>query len=1069
MNVVSGFYDPAQLEERISSWWNQNKIFQKLVELRKDGPLFRFLEGPPTANGFMHVGHARGRTMKDVVLRLRTMQGHHVWRQAGWDCQGLPVELEVEKKLGLTSKKEIEGKIGLQKFVEQCQDLVDFYVDHWRRASEKLGLWLDYDNAYQTREESYLEFVWWALKKADQRGMLVEDFKVVPTCPRCETPLSSHEVAQGYATVTDPSLYVKFRLQSKEKEFIVIWTTTPWTLPGDEAVCVHPSYDYAKVRVGDEIWIMAKQLVETVMKNLGMARYEISEVVAGKELEGLKYVHPLLEEVPVHKEHRGNFDHAIICGEHVTLEEGTGCVHTAPAHGPEDFEMSKKYKLPVFCPVDVSGRFTKEGGKYAGKYVKEADSMILEDLRKKEILLKAGTIEHEYPFCWRCEAPLVYRADKQWFLKIDPIKAEILRKNKRVKWVPEWAGSSRFEDWLVNAEDWCVSRSRVWGSPLNVWTCEKCGDKHVVGTVKELKSLAKSLPRHLELHRPWIDQVILKCPKCGGDMKRVDYVLDCWFDSGVAHAAAIDYLEDNTLFDKLYPYDFVTEAVDQTRGWFYSLIFTGVMLFSKSPYKSVLCQGLIFDKYGQKMSKSKGNVVWALDAMQKVGVDPLRLYMLWKSPPWDALAFDYDEVGQIKRWLSILRNVFAFATTYMDLDEFDPERWTTEKLKKHLRPEDRWLLSRTHSLVKDVTASLEALSLHQPARSVLTFITEDLSRFYIRLVRRRTWVEKEDPDKLAAYATLYKSLSTLLRLLAPFAPYLTEDLYQHLVRSVNSTAPESVHMCYWPTPEEEWIDKKLEDQMEVVKAVISTAFHARQKARLKLRWPIKTVYVVPSDDEVTKAMKDLCDVFLDQVNAKALEILKVGEKPKDVKIVAGLNYAEAGPRFKDKVSEVAEHLKEADGKLVMQKLLEEGKYSLRLRDGTDVDLMSELLVFKEELPDNLTFGDSIHAKVYIDTTRTPELLKESLAKEVVRRTQLMRKEMDLRVEEYVVLLVQAQEKETLDTLKGMRDYLMTEVRARDLHLLGPEQPFKPSKEAYVKEWIVDGETVKIAVTQLGED
>ena len=1065
MEVVSGRYNPVQLEENVSLFWDKNRIFKKLVEVRKGEPLFRFLEGPPTANGFMHVGHARGRTMKDIFLRFKTMQGYDVWRQAGWDCHGLPVELEVERKLGIKSKSEIGEKISLPKFVAQCQDLVDFYIDHWRKASEKLGLWLNYDRAYETRDEDYIEFVWWTLKKAHEMGLLVEDFRVVPTCPRCETSLSSHEVAQGYATVKDPSIFVKFPLKGEKNSFIVIWTTTPWTLPGDEAVCVHPNFDYAKVRIGKENWIIARALVEAVMKEVDVTEFKVLETIKGEALEGLKYVHPLLEEVPAHKKHEGKFDHSVICGEHVTLEEGTGCVHTAPAHGPEDFDVGKKCGLPVFCPVDISGHFTDEGGKYAGKYVKEADSTILDDLKKKGLLLKSGIIEHEYPLCWRCDTPLIHRADKQWFLRIEPLKHNILKENEAVDWVPEWAGTSRFRDWIVNAEDWCISRSRIWGTPLNVWVCEKCGEKKVVGTIKELKSLAEFLPKDLKLHKPWIDRVVLRCQKCEGNMNRVDYVLDCWLDSGAAHAASVNYLENKLFFNQLYPYEFITEAVDQTRGWFYSLIFTGVLLFNKSPYQRVLCQGLVLDKHGQKMSKSKGNVIWALDAMKKVGVDPLRLYILWKSHPWDPLAFDYGEADQIKRWLSILWNVFSFSTTYMNLDEFDPKKWTLERLRGNLRSEDRGILSKTNSLVREVTEDLERLFLHQPVRSILKFITEDLSRFYIRLVRKRTWIEKEDPDKLAAYATLYESLSTLLKLLAPYAPHLTEELYQHLVRSIDPKAPDSIHMCDWPKVKEAWIDRKLESRMEIVRSMLSAVLHARQKVGLKLRWPIKSVAVVPVDEETADAVENLKKMFLNQANTKNLELLKPGEKPHGVKIIAEPNYEEAGPQFKDRLPEISRLLKETDGRTMMQRVSDEDKYPLRLEDGTTLNLTRDLLVFKEELPKHLVCVDSQYGRVYVDATRTPGLLAESMAKEVVRRAQLMRKEMNLKVEEYVDLFLKVKKQETTVALSEMRNYIATEVRARELIIRGPKQKLEFPREAYKREWDIEGERVEIAIVR----
>ncbi|MFH0897014.1 MAG: isoleucine--tRNA ligase, partial [Candidatus Bathyarchaeota archaeon] len=1022
-----------------------------------------FLEGPPTINGFMHVGHARGRAMKDVILRYKTMAGYDVWRQAGWDCQGLPVELEVEKKLGVSSKKEIEDKIGFQRFAEECNSLVDYYLGFWREASEKLGVSLDYDNAYETRRRSYIEFVWWALKEADKKGLLVEDFKVVPKCPRCETSLSGHEVAQGYASTTDPSIYVKFPLKNSSNTFIVIWTTTPWTLPGDEAVSVHPSQSYAKLKVGNEVWLLAEKRVEVVMKELGIKDYETIGTFPGKVLEGQKYTHPLEDEVQTHKEHKGRYDHAIICGEHVTLEEGTGCVHTAPAHGPEDFEIGKKYGLQIFCPVDSRGRFTSEGGKYASIPIKDANMLIIEDLDQKHLLLKSGVLEHEYPFCWRCNSPLIYLADKQWFLRVGPLKNKILQENSKTNWVPEWAGLNRFEDWLVNAEDWCISRSRIWGSPLNVWICTECGEKLVVGTVKELEQFAKNLPEKLELHRPWIDQILLKCPSCNGDMKRVEYVVDCWFDSGVAHGASLG-LDGKALFNILYPFDFITEAIDQTRGWFYSLVFTGIMLFDKNSYKRVLCQGHVLDKFGQKMSKSKGNVVWALDAMNEVGADSLRLYELWKTTPWDSLLFDYEEIEQVKRQLSILWNIFVFVTTYMKLDEFTPEIWTLDRVKNSLRVEDQWLLSRTQSLIKDVTENLDSLCLQKSIRSLLTFITEDLSRFYIRLVRKRTWIEKNDPEKLAAYATLYLSLSALLRLLAPFAPYLTEELYQAFERDTHSKIPISIHMCNWPEPDNAWLNEQLEAEMSIVEEILTAVFYARQKAKLKVRWPVKEVYVSPTDSRVLKATEKLRSLFLDQANTKELKLLAGDDLPPGVMVEAGLNFDVAGPTLKDKIPKISKFLKSTDGLAVRNEVTKTGKYFLKL-DETTLELPPSMFVFKEVLPENIISVDSTYGRVYLDISRTSGLLAESMANEVIRRTQVMRKEMNLRIEEYIDAVVLVAEKETVEGLISLSASIASEIRAKELILTDKEDEFKPVREAYVKDWDIDVETVKIAISR----
>ncbi|MFQ5998871.1 MAG: isoleucine--tRNA ligase, partial [Candidatus Bathyarchaeia archaeon] len=815
MKELSSEYNPLEVEKRVREWWNQNRVQSKVYDLRKGKKLFRFLEGPPTANGFMHIGHARGRAMKDVVLRYQTMKGYDVWRMAGWDCQGLPVELEVEKKLGLHSKLDIE-RIGLEKFVSECSRLVDEYIAHWRSDSERLGLWLDYESAYQTRSDDYIETVWWVIKKAFERGLLKEDFKVVPTCPRCETSLSSHEVAQGYALVVDPSIYVKFGLVSRKNEFILIWTTTPWTLPGDEAVTIHPDYDYARVKVGSDIWILANELVSRVMNELKIQNFHVLSIVKGRELEGLKYVHPLLEETPEHGKHDAKYAHSIVLGEHVTVEDGTGCVHTAPAHGPEDFEVGQKYGLETFSPVGQNGIFKAETGKYAGKFAKTTDPEIINDLRSKNLLVKSGEIEHDYPLCWRCDSPLIYIADRQWFIKTEPIRARMIAENKEVDWVPDWAGKNRFGEWLVNSGDWCISRSRIWGSPLNVWKCEKCGHFDVLGTRSELKHRAKKMPTHFELHRPWIDEVELSCNKCNASMKRVPFVLDTWLDSGMAHSASVGYLSDDTLFSRLYPYDFITEAIDQTRGWFYSLLATSVVLFEKKPYNRVLCQGHILDKFGQKMSKSKGNVVWANGAIEQQGADPLRLYVLSKAAPEDTLAYDEDEIDQVKRKLTIFWNVYGFTRSYMALDRFTPEEWqSAETILPSLRFEDKWLLSKTQALVHEVTRQMEELRLHKAARLILDFVLDEISRFYIKVIRRRTWIEASDIEKTAAYWTLHRSLTICARLLAPFAPHVAESLFQAITNSETS-----VQSADWPTPEDRLRDVGLEEEMTICREIL---------------------------------------------------------------------------------------------------------------------------------------------------------------------------------------------------------------------------------------------------------
>jgi len=1059
LKELTSTYDPLKVEEEISRWWTERGIPSKHASLRRGNPLFRFLEGPPTVNGFMHIGHARGRAMKDVVLRFEAMRGRHVWKRAGWDCQGLPVELEAEKNLGVKTKKDI-GKVGLEKFVGECNRIVDFYIEHWRKVSERLGLWLDYDNAYETRRSQYIEFVWWFLKQAYEKGLLKEDFNVVPTCPRCETSLSSHEVSLGYTTMRDPSIYVKFRLEGRENEFIVIWTTTPWTIPGNEAVTVHPDFFYAKVKVGEEVWIVAEQLVKPVMSQLGIGEYRVLESFPGARLEGLKYRHPLAEEVQAHGQHKGRFDHSIILGEHVSLEEGTGCVHTAPAHGPEDFEVGLKYGIPVFCPVSQTGIFTAEGGKYAGRFFRDANGEILEDLKAKGLLAWAGEIEHEYPLCWRCGSPLLYRADKQWFLKIPAVRGLLLRENSGVEWFPEWAGKHRFGEWLEGIGDWCISRSRVWGSPLNVWRCEKCGEIAVVESRDELAKLARKLPERLELHRPWVDRVILACRKCGGDMFRVPFVLDCWLDSGVAHSAGIDALTDKKLFERLFPYDFVTEAVDQTRGWFYSLLATSVILYGKTPYRKVLCQGLVLDKYGQKMSKSRGNVVWAEEALGSHGADVVRAYLLGKAAPEDTLLFDWEELKQVKRNLTVVWNVFSFATTYMILDRFNPKDWPLEKVSQYLKAEDRWLLSRCQTVIGKVTSSLEKYRFHLAFRDLLEFLVEDVSRLYVRLVRKRVWVEAPEPSKTAAYYTLYRVLLDSLKMLAPFTPYLAEKLYQ----AISAEEVESVHFCDWPKLDEAFVNLKLEEEMEVCRKVLKAALSARQRGQVKLRWPVRKLVVSPLNSSVEEAVKRFSEVLAGQSNAKEVEVLKAGETPSFIEFKLKPKLASIGGKFKTLTPKILEAVEKL-GSTEAERFRETGEIKVQV-EGKPVRLMGEDLTVSEELPENFLVEEFEGGRVFVDVERTRELMAEALAKEVVRRAQIMRKEMGLNIEDLVDAEIGFESRESLELASSTANYLKREVRIRSLKLGGLSDVSMPETEGVIKEWNVDGEKIRIALRKI---
>ncbi|MCD6592400.1 MAG: isoleucine--tRNA ligase [Thaumarchaeota archaeon] len=1058
--VLTGRYNPLKVEEEISRWWSENRVLEKVFKLNEKAPVFAFLEGPPTVNGYMHVGHARGRVYKDIILRFQTMNGLYVWRRGGWDCLGLPTELETEKRLGLKSKKDVE-KIGMERFVEEANKLVDYYIDHWRKASERLAVWLDYDNAYQTRHERYIEHVWWLIKQAYEKGDLVESYRVVPFCPRCETPLSSHEVAQGYEEVEDPSIYVKFRLKGSGNQYVVIWTTTPWTLVANEAVAVHPYEKYVKVRVGDEYWILGEKLAALVLGALDVSSYEIVDRFDGSSIVGLEYEHPLIEKVPAHNEHKPPA-HTIIAAEFVTMEEGTGCVHTAPAHGPEDFEAGRKVGLPIFNPVAPNGYFTEAGGEFSGKYFKEVSEEVMDYLQEKGLLLKRDKVRHNYPHCWRCGSPLIYLSSKQWFLSVKRIKKLMIEGNKKILWKPKWAGEHRFGDWLENAEDWCITRTKIWGTPLPIWRCERCGEIRIVSSKKELEE-AEVKPPEIRLLRPWVDRVMFRCRKCGAWMKREPFVMDTWLDSGMAHTASIDGLHNQDLFKKLFPYDFITEAIDQTRGWFYTLLFTSTLLYGEPPYRSVLNQGHVMDAQGRKMSKSRGNVIWAMDMMEKYGADPLRLYLASKAAPWENMNFVEREVEQIIQELNILWNVFSFTLTYFELDKFDPERISVESIQKYLKPEDKWILSKINSLTSHVTSNLKAYNIHSAVRAIRDFIVEDLSRLYVRAIRRRVWIEEETWDKKAVYATLYYVLRKLTLLIAPITPYLAEKLYQEIKLRDD---PESVHMCSWPRPDEEFVDEELEDDMEIARTTISEAIALRQKHGRKLRWPIKTLILAPHSPKIQKSLKKLDEFIKSQVNALDLRILNVGEKPEGVRIRVKPLYEKLGPKLKKDLGEVVERLSRMDGEYVKSELESQGALKLVLSNGRSVELSEEDLSFEEELPENLGKISGRFADIYIDLSETREIVARSLAREVIRRIQVMRKEMNLNISDYINAVVVLRDEEDLQLLNEMKDYIMEEIRGKSLTITLDEK--KSLEGGYEKTWNIEGKDYRMIIARAGD-
>ncbi|TFG05287.1 isoleucine--tRNA ligase [Candidatus Thorarchaeota archaeon] len=1062
MSPLAKRYDPQAVEDEILDFWESKRIYEKTIELRRDDPRWNFLEGPPTTNGFMHVGHARGRAIKDTQLRYMTMKGFNVWRRGGWDMQGLPVELEVEKNEDIAQKGDIETSIGLDLFVQKCKDLVDFYLERWVNDSVRLGLWLDYETAYQTRRDDYIEHVWSFLKMADERGLLGRGYRVNPTCPRCVTALSGHEVSQGYGTKVDPSIYVKFKLVDSEDEYLVIWTTTPFTLISNEMVSVHPNYEYLKVDVGNEYWWVVEDLLETVMEKVNIADYSIEERLQGSEMLGWKYEHPFKEEVLWHQEHDEKYMHAVVTGHHVTVEDGTGLVHTAPGFGPDDFEMGKEYDVPVFCPVTRNGKFTDEVPMFKDKYVFDTNADVPVLLAEKGLLVHQETLEHEYPHCWRCDTPLVYLADSnQWFLKMKGVRENLVKHNSSIQWTPEWAGTGRFGDWLANADDWCISRSRIWGSPLPVWVCDECQSEVVIGSRNELRERAKDFPEEFEMHRPWVDRVVLECQECGGDMHREPFVTDCWLDSGMAHTASVDYLEDKTLFDQLFPYDFITEAVDQSRGWFYSLLYTSVVMHGEAPFKACVSQGHVLDEDGGKMSKSKGNVVWMNDAFEEVGADPFRIFVMSRAAPWTRMNYSRKEIELTQKNLDILWNVVLFAETYMELDtfSFNEERMRTSLGDAEL--EDKWLLSRVQSVTQTFHEQMEKYLYHHAARALLEFMSEDLSRVYLPLVKKRVWLDSENPKKVMAYDVLYFALKTLTEILNPLTPFLSEKIHKDFLMRFGNGLPESVNMADMPSVDESLLDPEMEAMFEVLQELRSAASHARNKKGVKLRHPVAKVMLVADSEETASRARSLEDLLLDDLNTREFEVVESDVMDEFVHLSMKPNYKALGPRLKDKMKDFVELLDTLDAE-ELRNNLEDGEATVEIGDDA-VTLEPGDVEFEETMPEGLSSSESKVGRVFVDVTRTENLEAEGLVRDVTRRVQVMRKELDLNVEQALKLVVEFSNEESTRLAEMFEEYLANETRADELRLVGPGSEVNWKDYDYVKDWEVDDLTLKIGM------
>ncbi len=1034
----------VEREKKTEKFWADNKIFEKSIESRKEGPTYTFYDGPPTANGKPHIGHVLTRVIKDMIPRYRTMKGYMVPRKAGWDTHGLPVELEVEKMLGLDGKEQIE-QYGLKPFIGHCKESVWKYKGMWEDFSATVGFWADMDHPYVTYHNDFIESEWWALKQIWEKGLLYKGFKIVPYCPRCGTPLSSHEVAQGYKDVKEKSAIAKFKVKG-EDAYILAWTTTPWTLPSNVALCVNPDETYVKVQMKEDgtVYYLAQALCDTV---LGEGSYEVKETYVGKDLEYKEY-EPLFDCASSICEKQHKKAYFVTCDTYVTLTDGTGVVHIAPAFGEDDSKVGRNYDLPFVQLVDAKGEMTKETP-WAGTFCKKADPLVLKDLEERGLLFSAPNFEHSYPHCWRCDTPLIYYARESWFIKMTAVKDDLIRNNNTINWIPESIGKGRFGDWLENVQDWGVSRNRYWGTPLNIWECE-CGCQHSVGSIEELKSMSDNCPDDIELHRPFIDAVTIRCPKCGKEMHRVPEVIDCWFDSGSMPFAQHHYpFENKELFEQQFPADFISEAVDQTRGWFYSLLAISTLLFNKAPYKNVIVLGHVQDENGQKMSKSKGNAVDPFDALATYGADAIRWYFYINSAPWLPNRFHGKAVmeGQ-RKFMGTLWNTYAFFVLYANIDNFDATKYTLEYDK--LPVMDKWLLSKLNTLIKEVDSNLGNYRIPEAARALQDFV-DDMSNWYVRRSRERFWAKGMEQDKINAYMTLYTALVTVSKVAAPMIPFMCEDIYQNLVRNIDKTAPESVHLCDFPAADESHIDKELEAYMDEVLKIVVFGRAARNTANIKNRQPIGKMFV-----KAERALPEFYqEIIEDELNVKTVEFTD------DVRAFTSYSFKPqlktVGPKYGKQLGNIRKALSEIDGNAAMDTLNEKGALTFDF-DGAEVVLTKEdLLIDAAQVEGYVSEGDNT-VMVVLDTNLTPELLEEGFVREIISKIQTMRKEAGFEVMNHIRVFVNGNEK-IAEIFAEHGEEIRSEVLADEI--------LPGQTGGYAKEWNINGEKVMLGVEKIG--
>lgn len=1043
---VSTDLNLVQREKQVEKFWKDHDIFKKSMKLREGCPTYTFYDGPPTANGKPHIGHVLTRVIKDMIPRYRTMKGYMVPRKAGWDTHGLPVELEVEKMLGLDGKEQIE-QYGLEPFIEHCKESVWKYKGMWEDFSGTVGFWADMDNPYVTYHNDFIESEWWALKEIWNKKLLYKGFKIVPYCPRCGTPLSSHEVAQGYKAVKERSAVVRFKVVGEDAYFLA-WTTTPWTLPSNVALCVNPDETYCKVKAADgRTYYMAEALLDKVLSGIereeGTPAYEVLETYKGKDLEYKEYepLYACAGEAAAKQHKKGHF---VTCDTYVTMSDGTGIVHIAPAFGEDDAKVGRKYDLPFVQFVNGKGELTEETP-YAGLFVKKADPEVLKDLDAEGKLFDAPKFEHDYPFCWRCDTPLIYYARESWFIKMTAVKDDLIRNNNTINWIPETIGTGRFGAWLENVQDWGISRNRYWGTPLNIWQCDKCGKMHSIGSIAELKELSDNCPDDIELHRPYIDAVTFPC-ECGGTMKRVPEVIDCWFDSGAMPFAQHHYpFENKDLFEAQFPADFISEAVDQTRGWFYSLLAESTLLFNKAPYRNVIVLGHVQDENGQKMSKSKGNAVDPFDALQTHGADAIRWYFYSNSAPWLPNRF-YDKAvteGQ-RKFLGTIWNTYAFFVLYANIDNFDATKYKLEYDK--LSVMDKWILSKVNSLVKSVDAYLNDYKIPETTRVLEEFV-DDLSNWYVRRSRERFWAKGMEQDKINAYMTLYTSLVTLCKVAAPMIPFMTEEIYLNIVAGIDKTAPESIHLCDFPVANEAYIDKELEANMDEVLRIVVVGRACRNAANIKNRQPIGKMYV-KAEAELSDFYKEIIE---DELNVKEVEFTN------DVRAYSSYSFKPqlktVGPKYGRLLGKIKQALSEVDGNTAMDELNEKGQLTFDF-DGETVELTKDDLLIEIAQTEGFESGNDGDITVVLDTNLTPELVEEGFMREIISKIQTMRKEAGFEVMDKITVYSDGNDK-IAELISKNEDMVKNDVLATEI--------VTGKIEGYSKEWNINGENVTFGV------